>query len=66
MVLNKYLHNNNYPNLFTQYSNAKIKIKHKQIIIIKRVWVNVTVCVHENGYCRRVRVDDSTMVKLHP
>ena len=61
MVLNKYLHNNNYPNLFTQYLNAEIKIKHKQIIIIKRVWVNVTVCVHENGHCRLVRVDDSAM-----
>ena len=53
--------NNNYPNLFTQYLSAEIKIKYKQIIIIKRVWVNVTVCVHENGHCRLVRVDDSAM-----
>ena len=36
------MHNNNYPNYSHKYLNAKIKIKHKQIIINKRVWVKVT------------------------
>ena len=40
---NKYMHNNNYPNYSHKYLIAEIKIKHKQIIINKRVWVKVTV-----------------------
>jgi hypothetical protein len=60
-LLHKYLHSNNYPNLFTQNSNKEIKIKYKQIIIIKRVWVKITVVSMKMDTCRQVWVDDSTM-----
>jgi hypothetical protein len=55
------MHNNNYPNYSHKYLNAEIKIKHKQIIINKRVWVKVTDVSMKMDTCRRVRVDDSTV-----
>ena len=55
------MNNNNYPNYSHKYLIAEIKIKHKQIIINKRVWVKVTVVSMKMDTCRRVRVDDSTM-----
>jgi hypothetical protein len=50
-----------YPNYSHKYLNAEIKIKHKQIIINKQVWVKVTVVSMKMDTCRRVRVDDSAL-----